>query len=73
MDEDIPPEKSPDTPPAARLRALTTLADFDAVDFEAPIRGMETCDPLDLSMAYERAFRPMLDVCRSSLCVSAAA
>jgi hypothetical protein len=61
MDEDIPPEASPENPTARQLRALTTLADFDAVDFEAPIRGLGSCYPLDLSMAYDRAFQPMRD------------
>jgi hypothetical protein len=45
-----------DDAPLPQLRALVTPADFDTVDFEAPIRSLDICDPQDFSTAYEQAF-----------------
>ena len=44
------------TPPIRELRLLATPADLDAVDFEAPICNVETCDAHDFFPVYERAF-----------------
>lgn len=54
MTDETPPEETePSTP---ELRSLATVADFDAVDIEAPIRGFETCDAHGFFPAYEHAF-----------------
>jgi cytochrome c5 len=51
-------EKSPTETKAERSqpRALVTAADFEAVDFEAPIRGLDTTEAHEFYQAYERAF-----------------
>jgi hypothetical protein len=57
-------EISPKTDGAAlpQLRVLVTPGDFDTVDFEAPIRSLDTCDPQGFSGAYEQAFSAALKV-----------
>jgi hypothetical protein len=51
-------EKSPTETKAesSQPRALVTAADFEAVDFEAPIRGLDTTEAHEFYQAYERAF-----------------
>ena len=39
----------------AQPDGFVSTADLEIVDFEAPVRGLATCDPLAFYMAYERA------------------
>jgi hypothetical protein len=52
MDE-TPPEEIESSSPARH--PLATVADFDAVDFEAPIRGLQLADAHELFTPYQRA------------------
>jgi len=35
---------------------LVTIADLEASDFEAPVRDLDVCDPMEIAWAYERAY-----------------
>jgi hypothetical protein len=42
--------------PQSELRTLATFGDLEAVDFEAPIRGLDMADAHEYYRSYERAF-----------------
>jgi hypothetical protein len=50
-------EESPERTeaPVSELRTLVTSADLESVDIEAPIRGLDIADALELYPIYERA------------------
>lgn len=54
MTEEQPPEAT--EAPTFEQQMPATAADLDAVDFEAPIRGIEIADAHELYPFYERAF-----------------
>ncbi len=52
MDE-TPPEEI--VPSSSAPDPLVSAADFDAVDFEAPIRGLQLADVHEMFTTYQRA------------------